>query len=84
MPFSPGEPGTTIAGQYGFIIVDVSGPSVKITFYSDTDGDGHYDNVMDSFVIVVPKGGERRVPSGGLVGQPAATAEKRGCLMPGF
>ncbi|HVO84150.1 MAG TPA: metallophosphoesterase [Syntrophobacteria bacterium] len=80
----PNLAGTTISGQYGFATVDVDGPNAKVTFYGDIDGDGHYSDVMDSFFIAVPKGGEERVSSGGLVGQPAATVEKRGCLMPGF
>jgi len=81
---APSVTGTTIPSHYGFATVDVDGPNVKVTFYGDTDGDGHYNDVMDSFVIVVPKVVEERVPSGGLAGEPAATVEKRGCLMPGF
>jgi hypothetical protein len=76
--------GITIPSQYGFATVDVDGRTVKVTFYGDTDGDGHYNDVMDSFFIVVPKGGEERVPSSGPVGQPTAAVDKRGCLMPGF
>jgi 3',5'-cyclic AMP phosphodiesterase CpdA len=83
-PPSPGMTGTTISNHYGFAMVDVEGPTVKLTFYGDTDGDGHYNDVMDSLVIVVPKVVEERVPSGGLAGEPAATVEKRGCLMPGL
>jgi hypothetical protein len=81
---SPSVTGTTIPSQYGFVMVDIDGPNVMVTFYGDTDGDGHYNDVMDSFFITVPKGGGQRVPSVGLVGQPAAMVEKRGCLMPGF
>jgi Calcineurin-like phosphoesterase len=81
---APSVTGTTIPSQYDFATVDVDGPTVKVTFYGDTDGDGHYNNVMDTFFIAVPKGGEQRVPSGGVVGQSAATVEKRGCRMPGF
>jgi hypothetical protein len=77
---SPDVTGTTIPGQYGFAMVDVDGLNVKVTFYGDTDGDGHYNDVMDSFFIVVPKGGERRAPSSGPVGRPTATVDKRGCL----
>jgi len=62
IPLSPGEPGTTIAGKYGFVIVDVSGPSVKITFYSDADGDGHHKDVMDYFFVSGLKGAEKTVP----------------------
>jgi 3',5'-cyclic AMP phosphodiesterase CpdA len=83
-PVSPGEPGMTIVGQYGFVIVDVSGPSVKITFFSDTDGNGHYDNVMDSFVIAVPKGGEGVVQGSALIAAPGSAPAKSGCLMPSF
>jgi len=39
----------------------VDGPNVKVTFYRDADGDGHYNDVMGSFFIAVPKGGEERV-----------------------
>jgi 3',5'-cyclic AMP phosphodiesterase CpdA len=51
---SPAVTGTTIPGQYGFTTVDVDGATVKVTFYADVDGDGHYDNVMDSFFIATP------------------------------
>jgi 3',5'-cyclic AMP phosphodiesterase CpdA len=81
---SPAVTGTTIPDQYGFAAVDVDGPNVKVVFYGDGDGDGHYNDVMDSFFIVVPKGGEQKAPSSGLVGQPAATVENRGCLGLGF
>jgi hypothetical protein len=43
--------GTTISDRYGFATVDVEGPNVQVTFYGDTDGDGHYNNVMDSFIL---------------------------------
>jgi 3',5'-cyclic AMP phosphodiesterase CpdA len=59
---SPAVTGTTIPDHYGFVTVDVEGPTVKVTFYGDADGDGHYNDVMDSFFIAVPKGGEQRVP----------------------
>jgi 3',5'-cyclic AMP phosphodiesterase CpdA len=80
---SPLVTGTTIPDQYGFATVDVNGPNVKVAFYGDGDGDGHYDDVMDSFFIVVPKGGEQQALSSGLIGQPAPV-ENRGCLGLGF
>jgi lactate permease len=43
--------GTTITGKYGFVIVDVNGPSVKVSFYSNAAGKGHFTEAMDSFVI---------------------------------
>jgi lactate permease len=43
--------GTTIAGKYGFAIVDVNSASVKVTFYSDAAGKGHFTEAMDSFLI---------------------------------
>jgi len=80
---SPSVTGTTVPSRYGFAAVDVDGQIVKVTFYGDADGDGHYNDVMDSFFIAVLKGGEQRVPSSGLVGPPATTVDRWGCLMPG-
>jgi 3',5'-cyclic AMP phosphodiesterase CpdA len=60
---APSVTGTTIPSQYGFATVDVDGPTVKVTFYGDADGDGHYNDAMDSFFIVVPRGVEERAAS---------------------
>lgn len=37
--------------KIGFTLVEVDGPRVTAKFYGDGDGDGNYDNVLDSFVI---------------------------------
>jgi len=37
--------------KIGFTLVDVDGPKVTARFYGDSDGDGNYDDVLDSFVI---------------------------------
>jgi len=62
IPSFPWEPGTTIAGKYGFALVDVTGASVKVTFYGNAHADGHRNDVMDSFFISDSKGGEKTVP----------------------
>jgi hypothetical protein len=81
---APSVTGTTIPSQYGLAMVDVDRPTVQVTFYGDTDGDGHHNDVIDTFFIAVPKGVEERLLSGGPVGQPAAAVDERWCLMPGF
>ena len=84
VPFSLGEPGTTISANHGFVIVDVTGASVKITFYGDAHGDGHYREMRDSFVIATPKGGEEAVLGSASTARRASTPDSRGCLMPSF
>ncbi len=69
IPFFPGEPGTTISGRYGFVLVDVTGASVKVTFYGDSHGDGHYHDAMDSFFVSGSKGDEKTVPWSAPVAQ---------------
>jgi lactate permease len=64
--------GTTITGKYGFAIVEVTGASVKVTFYSDAAGKGHFTEAMDSFLISTA--GEARR------GEP--TAEQQGTSRP--
>jgi lactate permease len=53
VPWFPSEVlgGTTIAGKYGFAIVDVNGPSLKVSFYSDAARKVQFTEPMDSFVI---------------------------------
>jgi uncharacterized protein (TIGR03382 family) len=36
---------------HGFQLVEVDGDSAVATFYGDADGDGHYDDAMDQYVI---------------------------------
>lgn len=36
---------------YGFVLVEVEGERVEAAFYRDEDGDGHYDDEVDRFVI---------------------------------
>jgi hypothetical protein len=36
---------------YGFVLVEVDGERVEAAFYRDEDGDGHYDDEVDRFVI---------------------------------
>jgi 3',5'-cyclic AMP phosphodiesterase CpdA len=81
---SPAVTGTTIPSQYGFATVDVDGPNVKVTFYGDADGDGHYNDVMDSFFIAVPKGGEEVARGNTAAAPPVSAPGKPGCLMPSF
>ena len=35
--------------RHGFLLVTVDGPNVTAEFYSDEDGDGHYDDLLDAF-----------------------------------
>jgi 3',5'-cyclic AMP phosphodiesterase CpdA len=83
IPSFAGEPGTTIAGRYGFAIVDVTDASVKVTFYSDSHGDGHYRNVIDSFFISGSEHGERRVPGSVPVAPQGSTSGEAGSLVSG-
>ena len=34
--------------KIGFTLVEVDGPKVTASFYGDSNGDGNYDNVLDS------------------------------------
>jgi hypothetical protein len=61
-PRLAGLTGTTIPSQYGFATVDVNGRTVMVTFYGDTDGDGHYNDVMDSFVLSGPSHAQELAP----------------------
>ena len=79
---SPSVTGTTIPSQYGVATVDVDGPTVKVMFYGDTDGDGHYNDVMDSFVLSAPSHTEELAP--GTAPVPAPKLDRPGCLMPSF
>jgi MYXO-CTERM domain-containing protein len=36
---------------HGYLLVKVDGPEAVATFYGDADGDGHYDDPLDSFVM---------------------------------
>ncbi|MDA1267401.1 MAG: metallophosphoesterase [Planctomycetota bacterium] len=35
----------------GFLLVEVDGLQASASFYGDADGDGHFDDVLDSFVM---------------------------------
>jgi hypothetical protein len=37
--------------KIGFTLVEVDGPKVTASFYGDSNGDGNYDNILDTFVI---------------------------------
>ncbi len=37
--------------MWGFGVVMVDGPEATLTFYADADGDGRYDDAVDSFVL---------------------------------
>lgn len=37
--------------RHGFLLVDVEGSEVTATFYADEDGDGHFDDILDSFTM---------------------------------
>lgn len=41
---------------HGFIKVDIWGGQVEVSFYRDDDGDGHYDDVADQFVLKYAEG----------------------------
>jgi len=81
---SPGLTGTIISGRYGFVTVDARGPTVKVTFYRDADGDGHYNDILESFFVSSPKGGEEVVRGNTAVAPPASMLDRRGRLMPSF
>ncbi|NQU49633.1 MAG: metallophosphoesterase [Planctomycetes bacterium] len=49
--FEPTRPYQQIKG---YLLVEVDGPISTATFYGDADGDGHYDDAMDSFVMKQP------------------------------
>ncbi len=36
---------------HGYLLVEIDGPEAVATFYGDADGDGHYDDALDSFVM---------------------------------
>ena len=36
---------------HGYLLVEIDGPEAVATFYADADGDGHYDDALDSFVM---------------------------------
>lgn len=38
----------------GFLLVEVDGLTATATFYADADGDGRYDDAMDSFIMNRP------------------------------
>ena len=37
---------------FGFLLVQINGQYVTAQFHGDADGDGYYEDVMDSFTIV--------------------------------
>jgi hypothetical protein len=81
---APSVTGTTIPSHYGFATVDVNGPNVMVTFYGDTDGDGHYNDVMDTFVLSRPTQAKELAPGTAPVSVPAPKLDRSGCLMPSF
>ena len=51
--------------MWGFLVVEVDGPSAVASFYADADDDGSYDDWMDSFTMAWPmEDGESTEPHG--------------------
>ncbi|MCP4807554.1 MAG: hypothetical protein GY913_15200 [Proteobacteria bacterium] len=50
------EPIREYQQQWGFLLVEVDGAYAEATFFGDADGDGRYDDALDSFVL--ESGGE--------------------------
>ncbi|NCG19112.1 MAG: hypothetical protein GWP91_08875 [Rhodobacterales bacterium] len=45
------EPIRDYQQMWGFLLVEVDGPRATATFYADEDGDGAYDDPMDTFTL---------------------------------
>ena len=51
--------------MWGFLVVEVAGDSAIASFYADDDGDGSYDDRMDSYTLAWPvSDGESTQPHG--------------------
>lgn len=46
--FSPVRP---YQQRHGFLLVEITGDEALATFYGDEDGDGHYDDILDQFIM---------------------------------
>ena len=45
------EPIRPYQQQWGYLLVEVDGEYAEATFYGDADGDGRYDDALDSYVM---------------------------------
>ncbi|MFP6563893.1 MAG: LamG-like jellyroll fold domain-containing protein [Myxococcota bacterium] len=59
------EPIRSYQQMWGFGVGEVDGESLTMSFYADSDGDGAYDDLMDTYTVAWPTlGGESLEPHG--------------------